>query len=204
MEGKENKEVVESLDPQYEWLNKQEVGEILGKSDKGIQRLTASGQLLAVYVKEGSYQRAYYRADDVKYFQQRGTAPKPANANAEGDSTTDTQDTVAKPDKKAVVQGKFSPEKIMASLIAGVLDQAQKRGLLALSPASNVKQKPVVPVADKMILTVAEAAALSGHPEGELRKAHAAGKLHAVKLGKGLKIRKEDLKLYIDGLFAKF
>lgn len=197
-------EAIESLDPQYEWLNKQQVGEILGKSDKGVQRLTASGQLLAVYVKEGSYQRAYYRANDVKYFHQHGHAPIPTGVT-EDSSTTNAQDTVVTKDKKALVQSKLSPDKIISGLITQVLNEAQKRGLLNLasSSANNVKHKPIVSVADKMILTIAEAAALSGHPEGELRKAHAAGKLHAVKLGKGLKIRKEDLKLYIDSLFAK-
>lgn len=205
MEDKENTEVKEVLDPQYKWLNKQQVGEILGKSDKGVQRLTASGALIVTYIKEAGFQRAYYRADDVEYFKEHGHTPKPITVEVEGNTTPNTVDTVATKDKKALVQGKLNPEKIMASLIAGVLDQAQKRGLLALSSAtSNVKQKPVVPIADKMMLTIAEAAALSGHPEAELRKAHAAGKLHGVKLGKGLKVRREDLKLYIDGLFAKF
>lgn len=188
-----------------EYLNKEQAAEFLDKSEKGIQRLTASGQLIAKYVQEKGYKRAYYKLDDLKYFKKHGHAPKPASISVENSTSSSTQDTMVTKDKKALVQSKLSPDKIISGLITQVLNEAQKRGLLNLasSSANNVKHKPIVSVADKMILTVAEAAALSGHPEGELRKAHAAGKLHAVKLGKGLKIRKEDLKLYIDSLFVK-
>jgi excisionase family DNA binding protein len=80
------------------------------------------------------------------------------------------------------------------------------QGLLNLSdPASTpkkVREKSSVPIFEKMILTIAEASALSGRPQSELRKAFLQGKLHGVKLGRGIKVRKEDLKMYIDNLFV--
>lgn len=195
---------MENLDPQ-QWLTKEQAANFLGKSPKAIQRYTASGQLKVTYVKEGNLQRAYYKLDDLKEFNQLDKPIKPANKRS-----IDTTDTVVKVDNKNIVQAKLSPEKIIAELVEQVLNEAQKRGLLnltapsATSPDSSIKERLTVPIVDKMILTIAEASALSGRPQSELRKAFLEGKLHGVKLGRGIKVRKKDLEIYVDGLFTKF
>jgi hypothetical protein len=197
---------MENLDPQ-EWLTKEQAANFLGKSAKAIQRYTARGLLKVTYIKEGNLQRAYYKLDDLKEFNPQDKPSKQATQVYR--SSIDTTDTVVKVDNKSVVQANLNPEKIITQLVGQVLSEAQKRGLLNLaapiaSTPSRAKEKPNVPIADKMILTISEAAALSGRPQSELRKAFLEGKLHGVKLGRGIKVRKKDLEIYVDGLFCKF
>jgi hypothetical protein len=194
---------MENLDPQ-EWLTKEQAANFLGKSAKAIQRYTAGGQLAVTYIKEGNLQRAYYKLDDLKEFNQQDKPVKPANK-----PSIDSTDTVVKVDNKSVVQANLSPKKIITELVGQVLDEAQKRGLLNLADPPSItpnrtKEKPSISISEKMILTIAEASILSGRPQSELRKAFLEGKLHGVKLGRGIKVRKKDLEIYVDGLFTKF
>lgn len=202
-------EQVEQTTQQNQMFTKEQAAEFLGKSTKAIQRYSASGQLPVVYVKEKGSQRAFYKLEDLKHFKEYGYVEKPATQDDE--IPLDTMDSVDKPsmDNKSLVQGQHNPEKAIAKLIAQVLTEAQRRGLVALaatgdsSPVGKVSNKLTVPIADKMVLSIAEASVLSGRPQAELRKAFQQGKLKGVKLGKGIKVRKKDLEAYIDSLFGE-
>lgn len=200
---------MEQAEQQVQMFTKEQAAEFLGKSTKAIQRYSASGQLPVTYVKEKGSQRAYYKLEDLQHFKEYGYVDKPAN---QGDKLPlDSVDSVDKPsmDTKNLVQNQHNPEKAIAKLIAQVLTEAQRRGLVALaatgdsSPVGKVSNKLTVPIADKLVLSIAEASALSGRPQAELRKAFQQGKLKGVKLGKGIKVRKKDLEAYIDSLFGE-
>jgi excisionase family DNA binding protein len=58
----------------------------------------------------------------------------------------------------------------------------------------------VVPIADKILLTVKDARGLTGLSEKRIIEAIHAGKLNAKIIGKGWKIKRGDLNDFIDGL----
>lgn len=195
---------MEELDSQ-EWLSKEQAANFLGTSLKTIQRYTADGKLVARYITQKGSPYAYYKLDDLKQFKQYGYVAKQANSE-ETNIASNPMDTMSRVDNKKLVQSKLSPDKLIDALVGRMLNEAQNRGLLNLAstPTSKTKEKPVlVPVADKIMLTIAEAAALSGRAERELRKAFLNGTLHGAKLGKGIKVRRKDLEAYIDSLFTK-
>lgn len=206
-------EQVEQTTQQNQMFTKEQAAEFLGKSTKAIQRYTAAGQLPVVYVKEKGSQRAFYKLEDLKHFKEYGYVDKPVDQGNK--LPLDSMDSIDKPsmDTKNLVQGQNNisqnnPEKAIAKLIAQVLTEAQRRGLVALaatgdsSPVGKQSNKLTVPIADKMVLSIAEASVLSGRPQNELRQAFQQGKLKGVKLGKGIKVRKKDLEAYIDSLFG--
>jgi excisionase family DNA binding protein len=61
-------------------------------------------------------------------------------------------------------------------------------------------QKSVVPIADKILLTVNECRALSGLSEKRIIEAIKAGKLKGQFIGKGWKIKRTELNAYVGGL----
>ena len=58
-----------------------------------------------------------------------------------------------------------------------------------------------MPIADKLLLTIAEAQALTGLSREVLKNAIAAGELKAKQIGKSWRVKRSDLKEYIDKLF---
>lgn len=57
-----------------------------------------------------------------------------------------------------------------------------------------------MPIADKLLLTIAEAQALTGLSREFLRDAITQGELKAKVIGKGWRVKRSDLETYIDKL----
>jgi excisionase family DNA binding protein len=66
---------------------------------------------------------------------------------------------------------------------------------------SKGENQPVVAIADKLLLTMAEAQALTGLSREFLKDAIASGELKAKVIGKSWRIKRSDLDEYIDKLF---
>ncbi|NMG11186.1 DNA-binding protein [Brasilonema sp. UFV-L1] len=66
---------------------------------------------------------------------------------------------------------------------------------------SQSQNKPLVPIADKILLKLSEAQALTGLSKGILRTAIKEGKLKAEKIGSTWRIKRSDLDEFVAELF---
>ncbi|MDF5718102.1 MAG: helix-turn-helix domain-containing protein [Rhizonema sp. NSF051] len=78
-------------------------------------------------------------------------------------------------------------------ILAGVTGAAGRRSLLLISQT--------VPIADKLLLTLPEAQALTGLSREFLREAISNGTLKAAVIGRSWRIKRSDLEEYVAGLF---
>jgi hypothetical protein len=61
-------------------------------------------------------------------------------------------------------------------------------------------QKPIVPIADKVLLNIKDCRLLTGLSEQMIRDAISEGKLKARVIGRGYKVKRQDLNLFVDAL----
>ena len=86
-------------------------------------------------------------------------------------------------------------------MMAGMMAQEMfKRLPSMLPPAPNGHTQTPIPVADKLTLSLVEASQLSGLSRGHLREAIEAKKLKARIIGRGWKVKRDDLDLYVKKL----
>jgi len=154
-------------------MTKKEVAEYLGVSDRAVNRYTAAGKLSVTFRKsDHGPMEGVYSAAEVKKLKRLMSLPKP-----ERDIST------------ALVR------------VAGGSSSLQTRGLpsplITQIGAAIVSQ---VPIQDKLSLTLAEAAKLSGYSRDYLRRAIKAGKLKAAIRGRGWNIKREDLEAWVKKL----
>jgi len=202
----------QSLTAIGEPMNKIEAAEYLECSVRAVERYVSSGKLAARYERGKTGQVLVLDETELERFKaelnapvQRGTvgfdnarqsAPQvPTSAAAAASATT--------PDK--------SDSKALARLDGGSAgasmgeNAALVRALYALAqlaPASvdKARQEPTVPTENKLLLSLAEAQALTGLSRETLRAAIAAGELAARQIGRGWKIKRRDLESYIENL----
>ncbi len=79
-------------------------------------------------------------------------------------------------------------------------DTPDARREFAQMIAEAVAAKPALSVADKIILTLAEASALTNLSRGTLRQAIEEKKLKARIIGRGWRVKRVDLDSYVDRL----
>ncbi len=96
-----------------------------------------------------------------------------------------------------------SPDQFMQMLAqaytAGVSEVMQRLPAM-LPPAPDGHVAAAIPVADKLMLTLADAAALTSLSKDHLSAAIHAGKLKAKKIGRGWKVKRDDLDGYVKKL----
>jgi excisionase family DNA binding protein len=86
-------------------------------------------------------------------------------------------------------------------MMAGMMAQEMFKRLPAmLPPAPNGHVATAIPVADKLTLSLIEASQLSGLSRGHLRVAITEKKLKARIIGRGFRVKREDLDLYVKKL----
>jgi excisionase family DNA binding protein len=88
---------------------------------------------------------------------------------------------------------------LMAQPLSVIVERLEemKAAPYQLPPAPNGQATLTVPVADKLMLSLVEAAQLSGLSRGHLREAIEAKKLKARIIGRGWKVKRADLEAYI-------
>lgn len=193
-------------------MNKQEAAQFLGVSTRAIERYVAKGKLSATYIRGETGQRAIFSDEEVGQLKEELERPaypvRPTVAPKSNDSTDrpDRGDKTDRPDRLdtkkaglpvAVSQAVEAMQRNFALLDHIVaIEERQIAALEAIKPSRD----PQVPIADKLTLNLAGAAALAGLSRSYLVEAIHEGKLKAAKRGRGWNIKRADLDAFIKKL----
>jgi excisionase family DNA binding protein len=153
-------------------MNKRAAAELLGVSIRAVERYTAKGQLSVKYQKGKTGNEAIYNEAEVRRLKQR-------------------LNSALQLKRPAIVQPRAGTAAISRT------DGASLERVIATISGLPIGKLPIVPVADKLTLSLAEASALSGLSRAFLSEAIHANKLKAAKRGRGWNIKRSDLELYI-------
>ena len=167
-------------------MNKKEAANYLGVSTRAIERYTKQGKLSVKYEKGKTRPIAIYDQEELEKLKEELSTPvyQPSVVTT---TNTDNNDITS-----VGISG--SIEKL-AFPILDVLRKLNDK-LAYLEPSA----KPVVPVEEKLLLTLKEVQALTGLSREILREAIDSGKLKAQIIGKSWRIKRFDLSDYIDNL----
>jgi excisionase family DNA binding protein len=159
-------------------MNKKEAAERLSVSTRLVEKYAGEGRLGEVqYVRGKTGRQADYDEQAVERLKAELEAPASALVPAVAAQSRETG-LIAPQDR----------ERFIAALEAIASHEQTRAGLI------------VVPVADKLVLSLIEAAQLSGLSRGHLREAIEAKKLKARIIGRGWKVKRADLEAYITKL----
>jgi len=158
-------------------------------SEKSVSRYVASGRLLDRRVK-GALDVLPEDVERLKAeLETPVVAPETAIARA------------------PVATALFVPSHPVTARGAGLTLESVALAVVALGEQMNAGHSATgqdaapVRTSEKLTLSLDEAAALSGFSSRRLRQAITEGKLHAVRIGRGYKLRGEDLKAFVNTLF---
>jgi excisionase family DNA binding protein len=161
-------------------MDKEQAAKFLGVSVRTLQRHTAAGRISAKYSQgERGPQAEYSRAELEKFKAELAHTGGYVRPAVMGDA----------PESGAAALAPIRPN--YAEHLAQALDALKE----ALRPAAAP-----VPLSDKLMLTLAEAAQLSGLSRRYLRGAIAKQRLKARIIGKGFKVKRADLEGFIRNL----
>ncbi len=181
-------------------LNKADAAAYIGVSVRTLMRLTGAKDGVAHLPKRrDSAPTMYAKAELDRYLSSVTSTPI-----VSGVVTPDTDKTPVNMgvSRMPTVPTVTDDERLlmMAALMA---EQMMKRLPPMLPPAPNGDAAPAsvaVPVADKLTLSLVEASQLSGLSRGHLRGAIEAKKLKARIIGRGWRVKRDDLDLYVKKL----
>jgi excisionase family DNA binding protein len=155
-------------------MNKEEAANYIGASVRTLQRLTGAGKIPVSYERGHKGDEARYSQSDLDaYLQSQKTPALMRPEVGAGDGTAQAMSLVA-------TNGAAS-------------------GAAALIEAFAQMSAPVR-VSEKFTLSLVEAAQLSGLSRGHLRQAIEEKKLKARIIGRGWRVKREDLEAYIKKL----
>ncbi len=153
-------------------MNKTEAAEKLGISIRSLQRLVQNKQISVTHKRgESGKQEAIFNADELEKYKAIRDAESPKPATV----PTNDKMTLARNDANQFLQ---------------VLRQA-------ITPETKAAG---VPIADKPLLKLDEAAALTGLSRDTLRQAIDTGELKGKMIGKAFRVKRADLNEYIKKL----
>jgi excisionase family DNA binding protein len=168
-------------------MNKQEAAEYLNISVRTLQRLTADGEIVAGMVKGKTGLVTDYTKDDLDAYKKRAAEPQ------QRDDTRYVKPHVIPSDAPSHALQRAPSEQSMTMFVAALSDALRE----AQTPGNGVAD---VPLRDKLTLSFKEAARLSGVPESHLRAAYSDGKLRGAKIGRGVRVSPDALKVFIGRL----
>jgi excisionase family DNA binding protein len=162
-------------------MNKKQAAEFLGTSERAIERYAAKGKLTVRYQKGQRGDEAVFDERELKKLraelEQKHSRVRPAVA-----PMSDT------PDDQTLALSEVSRNQQANQLLALIAT--------AMQPGPAGTHAPVA-VENKLILTLAEAQALTNLSRDHLRAAIETGKLKARIIGRGWKIKRADLDKYV-------
>ncbi len=167
-------------------MNKKEAASYLGVSTRAIERYTQQGKISVKYEKGKTRPVAVYEQQELDRLKEElnATVHKPA---VEISTKTDNLDLAG-----VGVSGLV--EKLVIPL------SQQLKQLTEAVQNLERRRTPIVPVEEKLLLTLKEVQALTGLSREILREAIAAKKLKAKIVGKAWRIKRGDLEDYIEQL----
>lgn len=156
-------------------MNKTEACEFLGVSERSLARYASQGKIGVKYIKGARGNVAEYDDDDLKRLKEELSQP---------------------------VQVRGAVERLPANLaIAPVAGVGGVPDILALiAERLKPQDKPTVAIENKLTLSLAEAATLSGLSQSFLSQSIHAQNLRAAKRGRGWNIKRDDLDTFIKKL----
>jgi excisionase family DNA binding protein len=160
-------------------MNKTEAAEYLGVSTRALERYTASGKLAAHYERGATGRVLTFDQAELARFKTELETPK---------------DKPRQEPSRALARPDGAKSQATIELLARFIEAAQSG---ATSPD---KARPSVPVEAKLLLTLAEAQALTGLSRSTLRAAINSGELKARQIGKAFRIKRADLEKFVGKL----
>jgi excisionase family DNA binding protein len=177
-------------------LTKEQAAKRLKISVRSLQRAASAGKVKPVYHRGASGKmETFFDSDDVdRYKEELAQVVEPERKPA----------MVAAPTGDSQALSQVGAGSYVASLhdLLERLVSAQERQLPPNSPASvsdshTLSQNAPLSLADKLTLNLAEASQLSGLSRGHLRQAIEEKKLKARIIGRGWRVKREDLDAYV-------
>ena len=171
-------------------MNKEAAAKFLGMSVRSLQRLTSEGLFKPTLA--GAKGAAVYEAAELQQWRDMSE-----------DERREARDVARKP-----APGALSPMTVMTEksdvtgngVMTATHDTPDSRRAFAQMIAEAVATKPVFSLADKLTLSLIEASQLSGLSRGHLRQAIDEKKLKARIIGKGWRVKRDDLDSYVKKL----
>ena len=172
------------------FMNKQQAAEFLGVSVRALERYVQQGRISVKYEKGKTRSTANFDSSELEAFRAELNQPTIKPAIESRQTPTEQQPELDKPVLYAGEIAEFGD--------IGVIDKLSSiiEGLLARG-----ETQPSVPIADKLLLTVSEAQALTGLSKDVLRDAIQEGSLKAKVIGRSWRIKRRDLEQYVASLF---
>ncbi len=162
-------------------MNKEQAANYIGASVRTLQRLTGAGKIPVTYERGHKGDEARYTQSDLDAYLQ---SQKPA--------------ALMRPDTAATSGATDDATQAMSLVTTGGAASGMATGA-ALIEAFAQMSAPVR-VSEKFTLSLIEAAQLSGLSRGHLRQAIEEKKLKARIIGRGWRVKREDLEAYIKKL----
>ena len=165
-------------------MNKTEAAQFLGVSPRTLEGYVRERGLKMSYVRGKTRSVADFDSGELERFKTELEAP--------------TERTVQSPQNGAETSlARFAEVPAMQSL-GGALVPIPRGQMQA-----PVQMQALVPVADKFLLTLEEAGAMSNVSVARLRRAIQNNELSARRIGRGYRVRPDDLRRWIDGFFEE-
>jgi excisionase family DNA binding protein len=155
-----------------ELMSKREAAELLGVSTRGIERAVRRGQLNVVYHDSKHGKKAWFSAGDLERYRQQQQARSPMG---------------------------FMTGSSGGPTIGTVIPMVDMQPRPAAEPPRRTMAK-TVPIVDRLTLTIAEAAQLSGLPRKFIADSVRSGTLKSVKVGRIAFVKRSDLNEFVQSL----
>ncbi len=153
-------------------MNKEDAAKALGISVRSLQRIVQSGKISVTYKRgESGKQEAIFNPEEIENYKQQRDVETVKSADA---TTSDT----------ALARS----------------DATQFLDILRNAITPEQQKQPSVKIADKPLLKLDEAAALTGLSRDTLRKAIDREELKARLIGRAFRIKRSDLDKFIENL----
>ncbi len=171
-------------------VTKEQAAEILNMTTRAVERYTKQNRLSATYEKGRTRPVPMYDEAEVKELAAALLQPSFTGAIATQRDNSDP-DVAIQPSQ--ALQAPLQQE--MAANLAALLDR-----LVTAQEAQGNSKQATLSLADKLTLSLAEAAQLSGLSRGYLRAAIGEGTLKARIIGRGWRVKRDDLDGYVKKL----
>ncbi|NWF58113.1 MAG: helix-turn-helix domain-containing protein [Fischerella sp.] len=171
-------------------MNKQEAAEFLGVSVRALERYVQQGRISVKYEKGKTRPTANFDQGELEAFKAELNQPTIKPAIETRQIATDQQQHT---DKLVHQAGEITEidDLVVVDHLSSIIETLLTRS----------DRQPTVPISTKLLLTLAEAQALTGLSREFLRDAIVKGKLAGHVIGRSWRIKRSDLEAYIDNLF---
>jgi excisionase family DNA binding protein len=185
-------------------MNKEEAANYLGCSVRALERYTQKGRIAAAYVKGKTRPTVEYREEDLRTFKIELDAELYPQRPAVEKQVSDNGANLAHNPAALATLGNIAPQSDVREFVGMIVRESVKESVsAALEVTAGAKIAPsAVPISEKLMLSLKEAAALAGISRDRLLTAIEAGGLKASKdtLGRGWRVKRDDLDAYVKKL----